>query len=443
MKRFRLFWALLLLATLQTTPILAQGVTYYEVEEYTPTVYMIAVGETLQEYDPEASRQAVVDDFKKTHRCGFQQSHNPQFIFATRNNRFALGIGGFVNLRTSFDFDGAMGNIDFIPYDIPMSKGYANKQRIMMDASTSRVFLKAIINSQTLGKVQIYTDIDFRGGDQFSYIPRLRSAYIKAKGFTVGRDVTTFCDLMAAPQTIDFQGPNAYNFAFNEMIRYEHSFLKNRLTVGIAAEMPSVNGTYGENFSPIYQRVPDGILYAQYAWGKERMSHIRVSGVVRDMYLHDNVNGENTTQVGWGVQLSGHIGITRWVDIYMNGVYGKGITPYIQDLAGSPYDFGYNPENPEQIQTMPMWGWQAAAQVNIIPSRLWLAGGYSQVTLDKHNGYLSDNQYHRGDYIFGNAFFNLTSNLTLAVEYLHGSRKDMSGAKNSANRFSIMAQYNF
>ena len=178
MKRFRLFWALLLLATLQTAPILAQGVTYYEVEEYTPTVYMIAVGETLQEYDPEASRQAVVDDFKKTHRCGFQQSHNPQFIFATRNNRFALGIGGFVNLRTSFDFDGAMGNIDFIPYDIPMSKGYANKQRIMMDASTSRVFLKAIINSQKLGKVQIYTDIDFRGGDQFSYIPRLRSAYI-------------------------------------------------------------------------------------------------------------------------------------------------------------------------------------------------------------------------------------------------------------------------
>ena len=133
----------------------------------------------------------------------------------------------------------------------------------------------------------------------------------------------------------------------------------------------------------------------------------------------------------------------RELTLYFNATYGKGITNYIQDLNGSGLDFTPNPENPQQIHTLPMWGWQAAAQVNIIPSRLWLAGGYSQVTLDKHNGYLSDNQYHRGDYIFGNAFFNLTSNLTLAVEYLHGSRKDMSGAKNSANRFSIMAQYNF
>mgnify|MGYP003457550419 FL=1 len=142
----------------------------------------------------------------------------------------------------------------------------------MMDASTSRIFLKAIINSRMLGRVHIYTDMDFRGGDEFSYLPRLRSAYVEVGGFTIGRDVTTFCDLAAAPETIDFQGPNAYNFAFNEMIRYEHSFLRNHLTVGIAAEMPQVSATYGEHFSPIYQRVPDGIAYIQYAWGENRSS---------------------------------------------------------------------------------------------------------------------------------------------------------------------------
>lgn len=412
-------------------------------EEYTPTIYMIAVGETLQEYDPETSKQQVIDDFMETRRCGFQQAHNPQFIFSTRNNRFALGIGGIVTLRTSYDFNGAMGNIDFVPYDIPMSRGYANRQRVMMDASTSRLFLKAIINSRMLGRVHIYTDMDFRGGDEFSYLPRLRSAYVEVGGFTIGRDVTTFCDLAAAPETIDFQGPNAYNFAFNEMIRYEHSFLRNHLTVGVAAEMPQVSATYGEHFSPIYQRVPDGIAYIQYAWGENRSSHIRASGVIRDMYLHDNVNGKNTTQLGWGAQFSGHIDLGRWVDLYMNGVYGRGITPYIQDLAGAPYDFAYNPSNPEHMQTMPMWGWQAAAQINIIPGKMWLAGGYSEVRLEKHNGYLSDNQYHKGDYIFGNAFCNLSPNFTIAVEYLHGSREDMGGSKSSANRVSLMARYNF
>jgi hypothetical protein len=381
--------------------------------------------------------------FKETSRKGFQQAHNPQLIFSSANNKFALGVGATVTLRTSYDFAGAVGNIDFVPYDIPMTKNYANRQRVMMDASTSRIFLKGIINSDMLGRIVAFTDIDFRGGDEFSYLPRLRSAYVQVMGFTIGRDVSTFCDLQAAPQTIDFQGPNAYNFRFTEMIRYEHTCWDRHITFGAAAEMPSVSATYGEHFSSIYQRVPDGIAYLQYAWGERRESHIRVSGVIRDMYLHDNKLGKNTTQLGWGVQLSGNINIGRWVDLYMNGVYGRGITPYINDLMGTPYDFTYDPNNPTRLQTLPMWGWQAAAQVNIMPKKFWLAGGYSEVHLDKHKGAISDNQYSKGHYIFANAFYNVTRNFTLAVEYLHGGRKDVSGANDSANRLSIMAQYNF
>ena len=239
--------------------------------------------------------------FAETSRKGFQQPHNPQFIFTTTGNRFMLGIGATVTLRTSYDFMGAMGNIDFVPYDIPMTKDYANRQRVMMDASTSRIFLKGIINTEALGRIVAFTDIDFRGGNEFSYLPRLRSAYIQLLGFTVGRDVTTFCDLMAAPQTIDFQGPNAYNVRFTEMIRWEHTCWDSHIRFGAAAEVPTVNATYGEHFSAIYQRVPDIIAYVQYAWGENRTSHIRASGVVRDMYLHDNTTGKNTTQFGWGV----------------------------------------------------------------------------------------------------------------------------------------------
>ena len=83
--------------------------------------------------------QSVREDFDATRRHGFQQLHNPQFVFATKNNRFALGIGGEINFRTSYDFKGAVDNIDFIPYNIPMDATYANRQRVMMDASTSRL----------------------------------------------------------------------------------------------------------------------------------------------------------------------------------------------------------------------------------------------------------------------------------------------------------------
>ena len=387
--------------------------------------------------------QSVREDFDATRRHGFQQLHNPQFVFATKDNRFALGIGGEINLRTSYDFKGAVDNIDFIPYNIPMDATYANRQRVMMDASTSRLFTKAIINSDVLGRVVAYVDMDFRGGSEFSYTPHLRSAYVSLLGFTAGRDVTTFCDLMAAPETIDHQGPNAYNFRFATLLRYETKFWEDHFTVGVAAEMPTVSGTYGDNFASLAQRVPDIPVYVQYSWGDNRQSHVRASAVFRNMYLHNARSGENTSLFGWGVQASAHVELSEFFTLYGNGVYGEGITPYIQDLTGSGLDFTPNPANPEKIQTMPMWAWQAAGQVNLIPSRFWISGGYSTAYVERHNGFYAADQYRRGTYIFGNVFYQLTANCRLAAEYLHGSRKNYGGAMGEANRLSIMMQYNF
>jgi predicted porin len=90
-----------------------------------------------------------------------------------------------------------------------------------------------------------------------------------------------------------------------------------------------------------------------------------------------------------------------------------------------------------------MWAWQVAGQVNIIPSKLFVSGGYSTVRVNRTNGYYAENQYKRGSYIFGNVFYQATPNMRLALEYLHGSRTDMNDAKGEANRLSVMVQYNF
>ena len=438
MKTIRLI-AVLLPVLLGVSPIMAQ--TYYDrSEESLPTVYFMAI----ENFDANNfATNSTRNDFAETMRSGFQQVHNPQFIFTTRDNRFSLGLGGYVNLRTSYDFKGAMDNIDFVPYSIPMSATYANRQRIMMDATTSRLFTKAIINSHTLGRIVTFVDMDFRGGAEFSYTPRLRSAYVSMLGFTAGRDVTTFCDLNAAPITLDFQGPNAYNFNFATLLRYEIEFLDRHLKAGIAAEMPVVSGTYDEAFAPISQRVPDVPIYFQYSWGENRQSHFRASAVLRNMYLHNNATNQNTSLFGWGVQASGRIEPCDYFVMYFNGVYGKGITPYIQDLTGSGLDFTPNPANNTQIQTMPMWSWQVAGQVNIIPSTLFASGGYSTVRVNHSNGYYSESQYKRGTYIFGNVFYQVSSNCRVALEYLHGSRSNMNDAKGEANRLSLMVQYNF
>lgn len=438
MKTIRLM-AALLLVMLGVGNLAAQP-HFQHSGNHRPTIYLMAI----EGFDANSiAANGVRDDFAQTLRSGFQQVHNPQFVFATRDNRFSLGIGGYINLRTSYDFKGAVDNIDFVPYSIPMSATYANRQRIMMDATTSRLFTKAVINTRRLGRIVTFVDMDFRGGEEFSYTPRLRSAYVSMLGFTAGRDVSTFCDLDAAPITVDFQGPNAYNFNFATLLRYEIEFLERHLKAGIAAEMPVVSGTYDNSFAPISQRVPDIPIYFQYSWGDMRQSHFRASAILRNMYLHNNATQKNTSLFGWGVQASGRIEPCDYFVMYFNGVYGKGITPYIQDLTGSGLDFTPNPTNSEQIQTMPMWSWQVAGQVNIIPSTLFASGGYSTVRVNHNNGYYSETQYKRGSYIFGNIFYQLNPNFRLALEYLHGSRCDMSEKKGEANRLSVMVQYNF
>lgn len=446
MKTFRLLTAALLIATSASAQRYSNQV---QEGEYSPTVYLISVHETdtygCGSRDAAALNRATVanatQDYIDTYRPGFQQVEKPQFVFATKNNRFSFAVGGSVTLRAGYDFNGISDNLDFVPYDIPVPGNYNTRQKLMMDATNSRVFLKAITNTG-IGRVLVFFDADFRGGREGSYTPRLRSAYVSAKGFTLGRDVTTFCDLQAAPTTIDYQGPNAYNFNFATMIRYEVTFARERLTFGVAAEMPHVSATYNDNFAPLRQRVPDFPAYLQLAWGNNRESHIRATGVVRNMYLHNVRTGNNTSLLGWGVQLSGRIKVARPVVLFMNGVYGKGITPYIQDLTGSGLDFTPDPQNPERIQTTPMWGWQAAAQINLT-SKVFLSGGYSMVRVEHKHGFFADNEYRQGQYIFGNVFYKVSSRCRLAAEYLYGRRYDMDSARNNANRVNVMVQYNF
>ncbi len=451
MKTVRLFiTALVAAATL--APAAAQH-RHHARREYDPTVYMISVHEVdTFMMDCQARQQAAlqnrlataaaIEDHKQTWRPGFHQPHMPQFIFASKNNRFSLALGGSIELRTFYEFDGAVNGLDFRPAAIPMDATYNTSQRIMMDATASHLFLKAITNTR-LGRIVVFVDGDFRGGSEGSYTPHIRSAYVSFLGFTAGRDITTFCDLQAAAPTINFCGPNAYNYRYTTLLRYEHSMWDDIFSFGLAAELPRVSATYDEFFAPQQQRMPDFPLYLQLSWGRNRMSHIRASAVLRNLYAY-NLRTENTTSLfGWGAQLSGHIVVARPVELYFNATYGEGISPYVQDLMGSGLDFTPNPSRPESIQTIPTLAWQAAARIHIVPEILSVAGGYSCVKVNRRNGVWSEDIYREGQYIFGNIFCNITPRMTLAVEYLYGSRKDMNLEKNHANRANLLISYSF
>lgn len=386
---------------------------------------------------------AIIDEavrhYMETHVPGFQQSNLPNFIITGKNNKTLLGIGGYVNFRTAYDFMGIVQNTDFVTYDIPVPGNYATRQKLRMDASTTRLFFKAIYNSDRLGRITTYIETDFRGYDHKNL--RLRQAYISFKGWLFGRDVSTFCDLTASPNLIDFEGPSSYNFSFNQMIRYTHSFNPS-WTIGAALELPDLSATYSDDMKPIPQRLPDLPVYLQWNFGKDKSSHLRASAVFRDLWYHDAANDRTTTNFGWGVQLSGNITIGDKVSLFMQGVYGKGITPYIQDISGAGLDLVPNPANTTRLQTLPMYGFFGAAQYNFT-RKLFVSGGYSQVRVYNQNDYPMPEQYKYAQYIFGNIFYTISPNFQVAMEYLRGIRTNMNHDKNHANRIQAMIQFNF
>ena len=442
MKTIRFLIAALLVAT----TVSAQN----NRDDYQPVVYLLGVQQTtvndeaMSDAEYCTRNQMAIDrailDFVETHRGGFEQPYLPQMIFSSRTNKIAFAVGGNVNMRVGYDFKGIVNSRDFIPADIPIPGNYNSRQKLMMDASTSSIYFKAVANNSTLGRVVAMFEADFRGSNT-GYTPRVRLAYVSLYGFTLGRDVTTFCDLNSSPQTIDFEGPNSYTLDYSTMIRYSHTFGRS-FSMGIAAEMPSVSATYGESFTPIHQRVPDFPMYVQFNWGRRANSHVRVTGLLRNMYYHNQTKGENQSEFGWGVQLSGNIAIGERWNTYINGVYGKGVSSYVRDLKGAGMDLVVGVDDPTKLRTVPMYGWMAAGKFNIMRG-LSVSGGYSEVNVERKTGFWSPSQYKKGQYIFGNIFCHFTPRFEMAIEYLYGTHKNMAGNKNSANRIQAMVKYNF
>lgn len=366
-----------------------------------------------------------------------QQVGAPRFMVSDKSGKAMFAIGGFVNFRMAYDFNNVIGNTDFVTYDIPMSSTPQNAQRFLMDASTSRLYFKTLINTSRGKQVEAYIETDFRGtGNSL----RLREAYVSYNGFLAGQTVTTFCDLAASPNTIDFEGPNAYTYGRNMMVRYTKNY-PSGFGFGAAIEYPSVSGTPGDKAEIISQRIPDIPVYGQFSWNKNR-SHIRASAIMRNMYYLDKVENKTRRTMGWGIQASGALYINKVVSLCGQYLYGDGVANYIQDLQGTGSALVPNMDTPGRLSAPKSTAWLVGVQVNILP-KMPMTMAYSSVKLTDDHNYFDATQYKTSQYVVANVFYNFTSWLNVGVEYLYGTRHNQNDAFGASNRIQTAVQVNF
>lgn len=366
----------------------------------------------------------------------------PRFALIGKDHKFYAGIGANVMLVGDYDWGHPLDNANkFIPGDIPMTIDPGSGGQFLLSAAQSDFYLNFVALPGSENQVGIYIDVNFMAGN---HSPALHHAYLKYRGITAGHTVSIFTDMGAKPASIDYQGPNALTFMGHPNISYTGKFGKGKVwSAAVGLDLPEFSGTYsaagGQPYtSKVTQRVPDIPVYLQRSWMNGK-GYLRASAIFRTLSYRDNLLNKNHNTFGWGVKLSGKTPICCGLSAMWEGVYGKGVSSYIQDLADRGMDLMPDPDENGRLSTVPAWAAYGTLQYQICP-KVFVNATYSHVRTYAKDWNTTDwgGTYKWAQYVTANCFWKVNSFTQFGVEYLYGRRMDQSGLQAHDNRLSLM-----
>ncbi len=364
------------------------------------------------------------------HVGSYAAESNSDALTFTKGNTTAK-IGGYVTLTVGSYLEGATtSGKDFPVSSISMSPAESAENRLIMDATSTRLNLTVTQKTEVLGDVKLFVETDFRGTDNALY---LRCATIDMKGFTIGQTWSLMTDAKAVAPTIDISGTNSRTFFRTQMVAYRYTFPK-KFTLAMSAEYPVVKSTLSTTPSP---RIPDFVAYTEKSGSAGR---IKLAGVWRTLQYCDAQSDVNNTN-GWGVELSGVLTPTKRLTLYAQGIYGQSISTYINDFTKLSYDII---EDGDSIyDSTPMWGGGVSAKYKL-SEKFALCGNFSRAGVKIDEEYSSvDATYKSGQYISSTLFYYPTKSIITGVEYLNGHKYTHNGDSSRAQRINMMVRYLF
>lgn len=395
---------------------------------------------TFVEGDTTGMRQAFLNNAPQSPRF----PGLPRFAIVGKHDKFYLGIGGQGKLTLGYDLGDVIDNPnDFTTSAIPIPTPKGNRGLFQISGQQTGLFLNFVALPNTDNQLGVYLSANLTGDN---YTPSIEQAYLKWRGITAGYAYTFFADMAAGVPTIDYEGPNAFTSIAHALVGYEKSFGKNNAwKVAVALEQPAASFTTNATTEQVNQRVPDIPAYIQYSWANGG-SWLRLGAILRNLEYRNQLDEKNIDKLGWGFNLSGSAAIAGPLTAYWQGVFGRGIASYIQDINGMNMDLYPAHSRKGVLDMTKTWAAYGGLQYTFSPA-VFCSATYSQVRnygKQYQGGQTAwDSQYKYAQYIVGNVFWNITPIVQTGIEYLWGRRVNCNGTQGHDNRIQTMIQVSF
>ncbi|WP_028311049.1 DcaP family trimeric outer membrane transporter [Derxia gummosa] len=351
----------------------------------------------------------------------------------------SLKISGYAQLDAAYDLRGNQGRGISLA-DAPLDGSADAKRRgtTTFSARTSRINFQTATPSE-LGDVKTRVEFDFytaEGSETYTNgaRPRLRHAYGTVGHWLAGQTWSTFMDVDALPDTLEFFGPTGQVFIRQPQIRYSTGLGAG--TLDVALENPqSDSRDVGGNVTAV-DRGPD--IAAR--WTTEGdFGHASLRALVRPLRADDGSGDNTASRTGWGLGAGGSLKLGANDTLYATLQGGQGIGRYIQDANSAA---AYNAGNRTLSAQTSIGGYVSLTHLWASDWRSSLT--YGQVKNRNDAGYGDISKLNAGTReAFANVIWTPVKNIDLGAEYIWGQRKTEDGSKGNVSRIQTSAKFSF
>jgi len=268
---------------------------------------------------------------------------------------------------------------------------------------------------------------------------RVRHFYGQAWNLLIGQTFTTFMNIDAWPDVVDYAGPNALVNRRQAQVRYSPSIYEGNgnMHLMFSVEQPNSDLSLGATGVPAgaesASRTPDGV--AGWRWEGD-VGHVQMAGLFRSIG-YDAPNNVDQNVFGWGASGSGAFHLFTKDKLMWQVTYGHGISRYINDLGSAGLDAA--PDSSGDLEAIPVFATVVGYTHQWSPHfRSTASGGYIHVDPTDSLGALA---IEKTTYASVNLVWHPTTSFRMGLEYLYGSKDTLGGADGNGHRLNFVFRY--